>query len=206
MKAPPPQEPVHAIPRALPAVRRRRLDHPGPTNILVLSNSQRHGLAAAWPIVLGACAAVAALILLLGLGLGELLRRHPLLQQGLAWRRRLAQLPGLEPVPQRGRHRRRGAAAAPRRARRRGVATGQSQGLDDGPRRAGTVRREGAGQAGRIGLLALLFFLVSLPCLASWALLGVGSARLLRSPSLMKRFNQGMALLLLASAWAALLL
>ncbi|HCE5669058.1 TPA: LysE family translocator, partial [Pseudomonas aeruginosa] len=27
-----------------------------------------------------------------------------------------------------------------------------------------------------------------------------------RSPSLMKRFNQGMALLLLASAWAALLL
>lgn len=25
---------------------------PGPTNILVLSNSQRHGLAAAWPIVL----------------------------------------------------------------------------------------------------------------------------------------------------------
>lgn len=58
---------------------------PGPTNILVLSNSQRHGLAAAWPIVLGACAAVAALILLLGLGLGELLRRHPLLQQGLAW-------------------------------------------------------------------------------------------------------------------------
>lgn len=55
---------------------------PGPTNILVLSNSQRHGLAAAWPIVLGACAAVAALILLLGLGLGELLRRHPLLQQG----------------------------------------------------------------------------------------------------------------------------
>lgn len=126
---------------------------PGPTNILVLSNSQRHGLAAAWPIVLGACAAVAALILLLGLGLGELLRRHPLLQQGLAWL---------------------------------GVGC--------------------AGQAGRIGLLALLFFLVSLPCLASWALLGVGSARLLRSPSLMKRFNQGMALLLLASAWAALLL
>ena len=44
---------------------------PGPTNILVLSNSQRHGLAAAWPIVLGACAAVAALILLLGAELTE---------------------------------------------------------------------------------------------------------------------------------------
>ncbi|MCO3375183.1 LysE family translocator [Pseudomonas aeruginosa] len=143
---------------------------PGPTNILVLSNSQRHGLAAAWPIVLGACAAVAALILLLGLGLGELLRRHPLLLGGAAlqlvnpkaWMMALAAL--------------------------------------------ALFAGEGAGQAGRIGLLALLFFLVSLPCLASWALLGVGSARLLRSPSLMKRFNQGMALLLLASAWAALLL
>ncbi len=132
---------------------------PGPTNILVLSNSQRHGLAAAWPIVLGACAAVAALILLLGLGLGELLRRHPLLQQGARLaRRRLAQLPGLEPVPQRGRHRRRGAAAAPRRARRRGVATGQSQGLDDGPRRAGTVRRgrRRTGRADRPAGIAVL--------------------------------------------------
>ncbi|MBG6666941.1 LysE family translocator [Pseudomonas aeruginosa] len=180
---------------------------PGPTNILVLSNSQRHGLAAAWPIVLGACAAVAALILLLGLGLGELLRRHPLLQQGLAWLgvgwlsylawslcRSAGGIAGAEPP------------------RRLGVLGGAALQLVN-PKAwmmalaaLALFAGEGAGQAGRIGLLALLFFLVSLPCLASWALLGVGSARLLRSPSLMKRFNQGMALLLLASAWAALLL
>ncbi|EOX0172411.1 TPA: LysE family translocator [Pseudomonas aeruginosa] len=180
---------------------------PGPTNILVLSNSQRHGLAAAWPIVLGACAAVAALILLLGLGLGELLRRHPLLQQGLAWLgvgrlsylawslfRSAGGIDGAEPP------------------RRLGVLGGAALQLVN-PKAwmmalaaLALFAGEGAGQAGRIGLLALLFFLVSLPCLASWALLGVGSARLLRSPSLMKRFNQGMALLLLASAWAALLL
>lgn len=131
---------------------------PGPTNILVLSNSQRHGLAAAWPIVLGACAAVAALILLLGLGLGELLRRHPLLQQGLAWLgvgwlsylawslfRSAGGIDGAEPP-------------APRRARRRGVATGQSQGLDDGPRRAGTVRRgrRRTGRADRPAGIAVL--------------------------------------------------
>ena len=180
---------------------------PGPTNILVLSNSQRHGLAAAWPIVLGACAAVAALILLLGLGLGELLRRHPLLQQGLAWLgvgwlcylawslfRSAGGIDGAEPP------------------RRLGVLGGAALQLVN-PKAwmmalaaLALFAGEGAGQAGRIGLLALLFFLVSLPCLASWALLGVGSARLLRSPSLMKRFNEGMALLLLASAWAALLL
>ncbi|WP_430930412.1 LysE family translocator [Pseudomonas aeruginosa] len=152
---------------------------PGPTNILVLSNSQRHGLAAAWPIVLGACAAVAALILLLGLGLGELLRRHPLLQQGLAWLgvgwlsylawslfRSAGGIDGAEPP------------------RRLGVLGGAALQLVN-PKAwmmalaaLALFAGEGAGQAGRIGLLALLFFLVSLPCLASWALLGVGSARL----------------------------
>ncbi|PYB28701.1 LysE family translocator, partial [Pseudomonas aeruginosa] len=148
---------------------------PGPTNILVLSNSQRHGLAAAWPIVLGACAAVAALILLLGLGLGELLRRHPLLQQGLAWLgvgwlsylawslfRSAGGIDGAEPP------------------RRLGVLGGAALQLVN-PKAwmmalaaLALFAGEGAGQAGRIGLLALLFFLVSLPCLASWALLGVG--------------------------------
>lgn len=58
---------------------------PGPTSILVPNNSQRHGLAVAWPIVLDACAMVVALTLLLGPGLGELLRCHLLLQRGLAW-------------------------------------------------------------------------------------------------------------------------
>ncbi|MCK1056905.1 LysE family translocator, partial [Pseudomonas aeruginosa] len=145
---------------------------PGPTNILVLSNSQRHGLAAAWPIVLGACAAVAALILLLGLGLGELLRRHPLLQQGLAWLgvgwlsylawslfRSAGGIDGAEPP------------------RRLGVLGGAALQLVN-PKAwmmalaaLALFAGEGAGQAGRIGLLALLFFLVSLPCLASWALL-----------------------------------
>ncbi|HFH2902665.1 TPA: LysE family translocator, partial [Pseudomonas aeruginosa] len=140
---------------------------PGPTNILVLSNSQRHGLAAAWPIVLGACAAVAALILLLGLGLGELLRRHPLLQQGLAWLgvgwlsylawslfRSAGGIDGAEPP------------------RRLGVLGGAALQLVN-PKAwmmalaaLALFAGEGAGQAGRIGLLALLFFLVSLPCLA----------------------------------------
>ncbi|EPK2675719.1 LysE family translocator [Pseudomonas aeruginosa] len=168
---------------------------PGPTNILVLSNSQRHGLAAAWPIVLGACAAVAALILLLGLGLGELLRRHPLLQQGLAWL-------GVGWLSYLAWSLFRSAGGIGGAALQLVNPKAWMMALAALALFAG----EGAGQAGRIGLLALLFFLVSLPCLASWALLGVGSARLLRSPSLMKRFNQGMALLLLASAWAALLL
>lgn len=55
---------------------------PGSTSILVLGNSQRRGPAAAWSIAFGAYAVVAALALLLGFGLDELLWRHPLFQQG----------------------------------------------------------------------------------------------------------------------------
>ncbi len=43
---------------------------PGPTNILVLSHSSRFGLTTTWPIILGACAAAALLVLVVGTGLG----------------------------------------------------------------------------------------------------------------------------------------
>ena len=57
---------------------------PGPTNILVLSNSSRFGLLAALPIIFGLRAA-ALIVLLVGLGAGEWLLRHPPLQQAMAW-------------------------------------------------------------------------------------------------------------------------
>ena len=69
---------------AFRAVCLRRLHHPGPTNILVLSNSSRFGLLAALPIIFGACAAAALIVLLVGLGAGEWLLRHPPLQQAMA--------------------------------------------------------------------------------------------------------------------------
>jgi threonine/homoserine/homoserine lactone efflux protein len=53
--------------------------------------------------------------------------------------------------------------------------------------------------------LSLAFFLISLPCLGVWALLGAGSSRWLRSPHAMQRFNRFMALLLLGSAWLSAL-
>lgn len=180
---------------------------PGPTNILVLSNSQRHGLVAAWPIVLGVCAMVVALILLLGLSLDELLRRHLLPRQGLIWLgvgwlnclawnlfRGVDDIDDAEP------------------SRRLGVFSGATSQLVN-PKAwimafatPALPVGEGTGQAGWIGLSTLLFSLVSLSYLASWALLGADSVRLLRSPSLVKCSSRGMALLLLASIWVALLL
>jgi len=64
----------------------------------------------------------------------------------------------------------------------------------------------GAGEQrlAHVMVLSLAFFLISLPCLGVWALLGAGSTRWLRSPRSMQRFNRYMALLLLGSAWLSL--
>ncbi|MNH34189.1 homoserine/homoserine lactone efflux protein [compost metagenome] len=53
--------------------------------------------------------------------------------------------------------------------------------------------------------LSWVFFLVSLPCLGVWALLGAGASRWLRSPRAMQRFNRCMGLVLLGSAWLSVL-
>lgn len=50
---------------------------PGPTNILVLSNSARYGIKAALPIILGACAGAAGLVLVVGSGVGQSLTQAP---------------------------------------------------------------------------------------------------------------------------------
>jgi len=63
----------------------------------------------------------------------------------------------------------------------------------------------GAERQSQVVYLSLAFFLISIPCLGTWALLGAGSARVLRSSSAMQRFNRGMALLLLAAAWLSVL-
>jgi len=63
----------------------------------------------------------------------------------------------------------------------------------------------GAERQSQVVYLSLAFFLISIPCLGTWALLGAGSARVLRSTSAMQRFNRGMAVLLLAAAWLSVL-
>lgn len=56
-------------------------------------------------------------------------------------------------------------------------------------------------------ILAAVFFLVALPCVALWTLVGVGASRILRTRHALRAFNLGMAALLIASllplAWAA---
>jgi threonine/homoserine/homoserine lactone efflux protein len=47
--------------------------------------------------------------------------------------------------------------------------------------------------------IGVVFFLVALPCMLAWVLLGRGAARLLRAPYQVRAFNIAMALLLVAS-------
>ncbi len=178
---------------------------PGPTNILVLSNSARFGLAAAVPIILGGCSAAATIVLLVGLGAGEWLLGHPHIQQamawfGLAWLLYLAWQIARSPL---------GPIAADGAAKRLGSVGAASLQLVN-PKTwmmaFAVVSLFAGADAGAVGYAsyALLFFLISIPCLAAWALLGRGAVRVLRSAAHMRRFNQAMALLLVVSAWLSL--
>lgn len=56
-----------------------------------------------------------------------------------------------------------------------------------------------------LNALCLAFFLVSLPCLGAWAMLGRGAARWLGSPARLRWLNRALAVLLVISSATALL-
>ena len=180
---------------------------PGPTNILVRSNSARYGLAAAVPIVFGACASAATIVLLVGAGAGSSLTALPIVQTmmqwvGVTWLSYLAWQIFSAPAE---------ALAAQESAARLGLVGAASLQLIN-PKTwmmalavVSVFAGSGEQRLGHVLYLSLAFFLISLPCLGVWALLGAGSTRWLRSPRAMQRFNRCMALLLLGSAWLSVL-
>jgi threonine/homoserine/homoserine lactone efflux protein len=180
---------------------------PGPTNILVLSNSARYGLAAAVPIIFGACAGAATMVLLVGTSAGSSLAAWPALQTvmqwaGVTWLSYLAWQIFRAPTV---------AISAQKTERRLGMFGAASLQLIN-PKTwmmalAVVSVFAGAGEQRLVHVLylSLVFFLISLPCLGVWALLGAGSTRWLRSPRAMQRFNRCMALLLLGSTWLSVL-
>ena len=71
--------------RAVFAVCVCRLYHPGPTNILILANSQHHGVKATLPALVSGCVAASMIVLISGAGAGEILHQHPLVRQVMSW-------------------------------------------------------------------------------------------------------------------------
>lgn len=181
---------------------------PGPTNILVLSNSARYGFKAAMPIILGACAGAAGLVLVVGAGVGQSLTQAPKLQAvmqwaGVAWLSYLAWQIYRAPAE----------AIDPQSTQKRLGLIGAASLQVINPKTwmmalavvsvfAGNV----ADRQHQVLSLSLVFFLIALPCLGAWALLGAGSNRVLRSSTAVQRFNRCMALLLLGSTWLSVLI
>lgn len=181
---------------------------PGPTNILVLSHSSRFGLATTVPIILGACAAAALLVLLVGTGLGDVLARHATIQTllswaGIAWLSWMAwqifSAPAQAIDPDR-----------PAEGPRLGLAGAAGLQLVN-PKTwmmalavVSVFAGAEADRTVRVLWLSLAFFVISIPCMTAWAYLGLGAARFCRSAVAMSRFNRAMAVLLLASAWLTL--
>ncbi|RON51700.1 LysE family translocator [Pseudomonas frederiksbergensis] len=183
---------------------------PGPTNILVLSNSARYGFKAALPIVFGACVSAATIVLLVGCGLGESFNRFPLLSHifkwlGVVWLSYLAWQ--LYQAPNKAIE----SDSAARNDRRLGLWGAASLQLIN-PKTwtmafavVSMFAVRGDKQMMHTLYLSVLFFLVSIPCLGLWAALGSGSVRFLQSPKALMRFNRCLALVLLGSAWLSVM-
>lgn len=175
---------------------------PGPTNLLILAHGARQGLRASLAPILAACGAAATIVLLVGLGLGEALVRHPIAQQvmswaGVLWLSRLAwrmlRSAG-EPLDTAG-------------GKPFGAVSAASLQVINPKVWMMAVAVIGVFAAPTLPVwqLALVFLLIAVPCMAVWAVLGVGSARWLQAPGRLLWFNRGLAGLLLVSAWAAVL-
>ncbi|MEL2242457.1 LysE family translocator [Leclercia adecarboxylata] len=179
---------------------------PGPTNILILTNSQHHGVKATLPALVSACAAASAIVLISGAGAGELLHQYPLVRQGMSWAGVLwlswmswqlfcapaANLSGNTPTRFTAR-----AAALLQVINPKTWMMALAVVSLFAPA-GGHVLRD-------VALMALWFLLISVACLLCWAWLGKAVNRLFRTTAAMVRFQRLMALCLFISAWAGML-
>ncbi|MBD1588625.1 LysE family translocator [Pseudomonas typographi] len=176
---------------------------PGPTNLIVLSTSARRGWRPCMPIILGACAGAACLVCVAGTGASTLLLpglRPWANGAGLCWTLWLAWQIFNAPVTQIT------PAAGTEKPELGLVGAALLQWVN--PKSwlmAMAVIGVFTAQGQRLNMLCLVFFLVSLPCMGTWALLGRGTARWLSSPTQMRWLNRALAVLLVLSSAAALL-
>lgn len=173
---------------------------PGPNNAMVTASGASWGFTRTIPHMLGVAFGFPVMLLAVALGAGALLRESPLLQTALQWTG-AAYLVWLAI----GIARAAPAASAGVGGRPLGfvraalfqVVNPKAWFISIGA--SATFTSAGASTVGQASLLAMVFAAVTLPCLACWTALGVGAARLLRTPGRLRAFNIAMAMLLIAS-------
>lgn len=181
---------------------------PGPTNLIVLSQSVRYGVLATLPVVLGGCAGAAFVVLAAGLGIGDALATHVtarlwLQGAGITWLTYLGWQLWRSPVDtafemkdDRARLGFLGAAALQLinpKAWMMALAV------------VAVFSRSDGSHARELALLTGIFFAASLPCLTGWAVLGSAAKRWLNTPARRAAFNRTLSVLLLLSAWSTLI-
>ncbi|MFJ5453993.1 MULTISPECIES: LysE family translocator [Pectobacterium] len=179
---------------------------PGPTNILILTNSQRYGVRNTLPAVVGACVAASAIVLISGAGAGEMLRQYPVVRQVMSWagvlwlswmswqlfRAPAANLSG----------------ESHNRFTARAAALLQVINPKTWMMALAVVSLfapAGEHALREISIMALWFLIISMVCLVCWAGLGKAVNRVFRTTVAMVRFQRLMALCLFVSAWAGML-
>ena len=179
---------------------------PGPTNILILTNSQHVGVIKTVPAILGGCVAASLIVLISGAGAGEILRQYPLARQVMSWAGvlwlswmswQLFSAPAANLST--GSHRRFTARAA---------ALLQVLNPKTWMMALAVVSLFAPADANAlhdVALMALWFLMISMACLMCWAWLGKAVNRVFRTTVAMVRFQRLMALCLFISACAGML-
>ena len=179
---------------------------PGPTNILVLTNSQHFGVRATLPALLSACVAASAIVLISGAGAGEMLHQYPLVRQVMSWAGVLWlswMSWQLFRAPATDLH---GEAQQPFTARAAAILQLINPKTWMMALAVVSLFAPHSGHPLReVSVMALLFFIISVLSLFGWALLGKAVNRLFRTPASLVTFQRVMALGLFISAWAGLL-
>lgn len=187
---------------------------PGPNNLLLLASGTNFGLRRSIPHLAGVALGFALMLILVGLGLGELFERFPLVATGLrglcfiyllylAWR--LAQAsPNQATVVNE--------AESPAPGGRKGrpmsfLEAALFQWVNPKAWAMGlTAMSVYLPEPGTraVLLVALVFALVNVPCISAWTVLGVNIRRWLSNSRTLVLFNRTMAVLLVLSTLPAI--
>lgn len=179
---------------------------PGPTNILVLTNSQHFGVKNTVPAILGACIAASAIVLVSGAGAGEVLRQHPLIRQVMSWAGvlwlswmswQLFSAPATRLSSKNHNRFTAQAAALLQIVNPKTWMMALAVVSLFAPASEHALRD--------VALMAMWFLIISIACLMCWAWLGKAVNRIFRTTVAMVRFQRLMALCLFISAWAGML-
>lgn len=173
---------------------------PGPNNIMLTASGANFGFRRTIPHVLGICIGFPAMVMAIGLGLGQLFEEVPKIHTvlkllgtayllWLAWR--IAAARATDPVEPGGRPLSFLQAAAFQWVNPKAwiLASGA----------VSTFTLVGQEMLPQITVMAAIFTLAAVPATTVWTLLGVGIARLLRSPIALRIFNVTMGALLAVS-------